>query len=294
MKTIASFATALLALSGLSCSSSSSSGVGSTPPAETLTIASTTPYALQPGDEKYYCYARTLTEDTVFNGFTPTYGQGTHHILLAEAIAGEPEGFSECSVLFKTTWIPLFVGGKGTQAVKFPQGTGYKVPKGTQILLQLHLQNPGVAPVTDSTSVVMEKIAAGTPFTPAGIFGMDNRAIAIAPNQTGYSTEMTCSPEKKTLNVFSTFAHMHKHGQHISVMRNDTEVVYDSAWNFDLQTAVPKTLSITPADKLKLKCTYDNATAKSVAYGESSDDEMCAFVFYYTPFDRLDGCVRDK
>jgi hypothetical protein len=293
MKALTPIGLALLALSGLSCSSKSSDASAAAA-ADTITMASTTPYTLQPGDEKYFCYATTLQEDMVFNGFAPTYGKGTHHILLAEAIAAEPEGFAECNVLFKTTWIPLFVGGKGTQAVKFPEGTGYKVPKGTQILLQLHLQNPDVAAITDTTKVVMEKVAAGQPFTPAGIFGMDNRAIAMAPNQTGYSTEMTCAPDNKTLNVFSTFAHMHKHGQHISVTRNDSEVVYDSAWNFDLQTAVPKTLSITPADKLKLKCTYDNPTSKDVKYGESSDDEMCAFVFYYTPFDKLDGCIKDK
>ncbi len=292
MKALLALAVSLFAGSMVSCSSKSQGTTADTA-ANTLVIASDA-YTLQPGEEKYFCYATTLQEDTVFNGFAPTYGKATHHILLAEAIAGEKEGFSECNVLFKNTWIPLFVGGKGTTPVALPQGSGMKVPRGTQILLQLHLQNPGATAVTDTTSVAMQKIAANESFTPAGIFGMDNRAIAVAPNQMGYSTEMSCAPESKTLNVFSTFAHMHKHGQHITVTRNDSDVVYDSNWNFDYQSTIAKTLTVSPKDNIKLKCTFDNVSSKAIGYGESSDDEMCAFVFYYTPFDKLDGCIRDK
>lgn len=281
---------------GLSCSSSSStsssSSDGGASPVDALHMASSA-YTLQPGDEKYYCYATTLAEDMVFNGFAPTYGKGTHHILLAQAIAAEPEGFSECNVLFRNTWVPLFLGGKGTTPVQFPEGSGYKVPKGTQVVLQLHLQNPGTEAITDTTAVDMQKIAAGVSFTPAGIFGMDDRVIDIAPNESGYTTEMTCQTQK-ALNVFSTFAHMHKHGQHITVTRNESDVVYDSGWNFDYQSTVAKTMTVAPTDQVKLKCTYDNPTSKGVKYGESSDDEMCAFVFYYTPFDALDGCIRSK
>jgi hypothetical protein len=49
--------------------------------------------------------------------------------------------------------------------------------------------------------------------------------------------------------------------------------------------------TITPADMFDLTCTYNNPTNAPVAYGESSDDEMCFFVLFYYPYDHLDGCI---
>jgi hypothetical protein len=286
-------ALAILALfvspSALSCSSSSSSA----PPVPTMSFTSDA-YTLQPGEEKYYCYTKTLTEDMVFNGFSPTYGQGTHHILLAQSIAAEQEGFQECDVLFKNTWVPLYVGGKGTTPVDFPQGAGYKLAKGTPVVLQVHLLNAGSAPLTDKTKIDVKTIDPSSSYTPAGIFGMDNRVIQIPPQAASYETDQTCSPDGKTLNVFATFAHMHKLGQHIRVTRNDSDVVYDAKWDFDNQPTMAKTMTVAPTDSLKLTCTYANPTANPVTYGEHTGDEMCAFVFYYTPFDVLDGCIKEK
>src|SRR5690242_14928876 len=71
------------------------------------------PYTLQPGEEKYFCYTTHLPadRDVAITKLTPTYGVGTHHILVSQTISPEPEGFSECNVLIRTTWIPLYAGG---------------------------------------------------------------------------------------------------------------------------------------------------------------------------------------
>ena len=46
-----------------------------------------TPYTLQPGEEKYFCYTMRLPadRDIAITKMTPTYGEATHHILVAEA-----------------------------------------------------------------------------------------------------------------------------------------------------------------------------------------------------------------
>ena len=256
-------------------------------------MVSSDPFTLQPGEEKYYCYTQTLTEDTVVTGFEPIYGEGTHHIILAQSLVSEPEGFSECNVLFKNTWIPLYLGGKNSTAVNFPEGAGYRLDKGTSVILQLHLQNPSDKAVTATTKMKVTTIDPTTEFVPAGVFGLDHRGFKIPAHSTGFKTEMTCDSHGKTLDVFSTFAHMHKYGTHLTVTRNESETVFDGAWNFDEQTTVPKTMKLLPTDTLKLNCTYNNATANEIKYGESSDDEMCAFVLYYTPFDALDGCIGE-
>ena len=280
----------LVALCAVSCSSSSG---GSAASAEGGSITLTSqPYTLQAGQEKFYCYTMTLQSDVVVTGFTPTYGKGTHHILFAQTLALEPEGFSDCNVLFKTTWAPLFLGGIETTPLALPQGVGISLTKGTQILLQLHLLNSSSAPLTDSTGVTMELAAdPKAPFTPAGIFGMTDETITIPPNSAGFQQSMSCKTGKP-LDVFAYFGHMHRIGTHMTLTRNGSEMLVDQGWNFDVQPTTLKNMTISPTDNLKLTCTYTNTSAKAVVYGESTYNEMCAFVFYYTKYSGLDGCVQ--
>jgi len=280
-----------VALCVLSCGSSSggtsgsADGGGST---NSITLASQT-YTLQPGDEKFYCYTMTLPSDVVATAFTPKYGDATHHVVFAQTLALEPNGFSECDVFFKTTWSPLFVGGKGTTPLQLPQGAGMKLTKGTQILLQLHLLNSGTTAITDTTSVTMDVAADPTaPFTPAGIYGLDDEKISIPANAAGFQESMPCTIDKP-LNIFAYFGHMHRLGTHLSITRNGSPFL-DEDWNFDVQPTTAKALTLNPNDKLQLTCTYTNTTTNPVTFGESTKNEMCVAVFYYTKFDGLDGC----
>jgi hypothetical protein len=248
-------------------------------------------YTLKPGEEEFYCYAMTLKSDIVITGFTPTYGQATHHILFAQTLAEEPDGFSNCHVLIKTSWAPLFVGGKETTPLKLPEGVGMKLTAGTQILLQLHLLNSSAKPITDKTAVTMAGAPdPNAPFTPAGIFGLDDEKISIPAGAAGFQQSMQCTPGKK-LNVFAYLGHMHRIGTHMNLQQNGQTVI-DEGWNFDAQPTTPKTMVINPTDQLKLTCTYTNTSDQAVVWGESTLNEMCAMVFYYTNFEGLDGCQQ--
>jgi len=57
-------------------------GCASTPDTQHFDFASDT-YMLQPGEEKYFCYTTNLPvdRDIAITKLTPTYGDGTHHIL---------------------------------------------------------------------------------------------------------------------------------------------------------------------------------------------------------------------
>jgi hypothetical protein len=141
----------------------------------------TLPYTLKPGDEKYFCYTMNLPSDreTVITELTPTYGKATHHFGMYYTIAAEPEGFSECPVLVRETWIPLYGGGVDSGPLKLPAGAGFRLGKGQQVLIQLHLLNAGKTDVTDTGMMTMKTIDPSTKVTPAGMFGFDNRDLTI-------------------------------------------------------------------------------------------------------------------
>jgi hypothetical protein len=63
-------------------------------------------------------------------------------------------------------------------------------------------------------------------------------------------------------------------------------------WVFGVQPIDQVTMTLNPGDFVGATCTYDNTTAAAVKYGESTKDEMCFFVLFYTPFDHLNGCLN--
>lgn len=279
----------LLLLVLVGCTSSSDSS-------EHVDLVST-PYTLQPGEEKYFCYTTRLPadRDVVITKITPTYGVGTHHILFSQTIATEPEGFSECNVLIRTTWVPLYAGGLDSGPLALPENTGFKtLERGQQVLMQLHLQNASDAPITAKTSLRID-IADATPeITTAGIYGLDNRKLSIPP-RSDMTHSMSCTMDKD-LEVFAVLGHMHKHGVHLDVSRGataGTELLYEETWNFEEQPVTPASFRVNKGDNLHLRCTHKNMGDSPVVYGESSDTEMCAFVMYYAPAVPLDGCINE-
>jgi len=254
------------------------------------------PYTLQPGEEKYFCYTTHLPDDrdVAITKLTPTYGAATHHILVAQTIAPEPEGFSECPVLIRQTWIPLYGGGLNSGPLEMPANTGMKMlQKGQQILMQLHLQNATDQPITATTAMRIDLVDATPDVIPATIYGLDNRKIAVPPHSAAVETQMSCVADRD-LEVFALMGHMHKHGVHLDVSRGATagdEMLYEEDWKFETQPVTPVTLHVKANDMLHLRCTHSNDTDQPIGYGESSDDEMCAMILYYAPSETLSGCV---
>lgn len=256
----------------------------------------TLPYTLKPGDEKYFCYTMDLPADreTVITELSPTYGKATHHFGMYYTIAAEPNGFSECPLLVKETWIPLYGGGVDSGPLKLPQGAGFRLGKGQQILIQLHLLNAGKTDVTDTGAMTMKLVDPATKVTPAGMFGFDNRDLAIPAKTMDVERVMTCTLPFD-MNVFGVFGHMHTKGKHIEVSRGATpgaEILYATPWVFDQQPTVLKSFQAKKGDTVHIRCKWDNPSELPVKYGESTNDEMCSFVFYYAPYEKLEGCLK--
>jgi hypothetical protein len=254
-------------------------------------------YTLQPGEEKYLCYTMNLPDDRdiVITKLTPTYGLGTHHILFSQAVAPEPEGVSECPVLARQTWVPLYAGGVQSGPLELPPQTGF-VPfaRGQQLILQLHLQNANDSPLTAQTSIRIDFADASPDIAPAGIFGMDNRSLDIPAHVEDAVNEMSCVVTED-LGVFAVLGHMHKHGVRLELSRGASageEMLYAEDWHFDTQPVELLDLDIKKGDNLFLRCAHENATDAALPYGESSDTEMCIIVLFHAPRASPEPCIK--
>jgi hypothetical protein len=247
-------------------------------------------YTLAAGEEKYFCYTMKLPSDreTVVTAFTPHYGKLVHHFVLSYTLTPEPAGFSECPVRFKDSWVPLYEAGRESGKLTVPSGTAFRF-SGQQLVMQLHLVNPGRAAVTEKSGVTMETIDPTQKTVSAGIFGFDNRAIAIAPRSDAHA-EMSCTMTRD-MDVFAVLGHMHERGTSIELKRG-TDVLFTTPWSFDVQPTTPLRFHVSKGDVMSLRCAWNNSTDNAIAYGERAADEMCSLIWYYTPYEKLDGCAK--
>lgn len=257
----------------------------------------TSSYTLKPGEERrYMCFTTRLDSDvaTIVKQISPIYGKATHHLGIYYTLSAEPDGAFDCPELVRANWIPLYGGGVESGTLKAPDGAAFHLLPHQQILVQLHLLNAGPDPVEDKATIVFET-SKDTSLKKAGMFGFDNRNLDIPAHGKDVAQAMSCPNVGVDMDVFAVFGHMHQHGKSIHVTRGaapGAEMLFQEGWNFDNQPTVPKSFHVSKTDTINIGCTYDNTGDTSLAYGESTANEMCSFVFYYTPYESLNGCVN--
>lgn len=276
-------------------------GSGGTTSGTTITGDSfefdTEQYSVKAGEEvNYLCFTTHVPSDAklFITKVVPTYGKAIHHLGIYQTTTPEPDGTFNCPELVRDNWIPIYGGGVESGTLTMPEGAGLLVPEGGQILVQLHLQNTGSSDVTDKAHIAFETTKDAM-VTRAGIFGFDNRDLKITAQTKDVMQEQTCAPIGRDMDVFAVFGHMHQRGKKIEVSRGampGQEVLYSATWQFQDQPTVPNVFHIAKEDTIHVRCWYDNPDSFDVGYGEKTQNEMCSFVFYYTPFTTLFGCLK--
>ena len=255
-------------------------------------------YTVQPGEEKYFCYTFHSPKDGPRGiiEVEPIEGSIVHHTVLFHTLVPEKEGFSECPVLIKQTWLPIWAGGRNTNGVKLPDGVAFNMDTDEQYLIQLHLLNAGTKPVTERSAINLTYAPVGTSLMPAGIFAFGSFSVDLPPNTTDIQKVVSCNSTKQ-MHVFAAFPHMHKLGKKLEFLHGTTQsdatmAYHKDPWVFGDQPMDPVDFVVNPGDFLQSTCTWDNTTATEVKYGETTADEMCFFLLFYYPYDSLGGCVH--
>ena len=133
--------------------------------------------------------------------------------------------------------------------------------------------------------------------TPAGIFAFGSMTINLPAGATtcgGVAGNCTLA----SINVFAAQPHMHHLGTKMQfehgTERFDVQVVYQrDPWVSSAGSpSTTGSMNLQQGEFGRRHCTYDNTTDHDVSYGESTTNEMCYFVLFYTPFDKLNGCVN--
>lgn len=218
-----------------------------------------------------------LDRDVYVGAIRPLAPAGTHHMGLAASYLGE-----------KTT---LYGAGIGTNALEFPPGVGLKLSAGTTLILDLHLFNPSMAPLTGTSGVEIVEVRPEDVVEVADVYAPGPVQLSIPPNQETTVTGRCVAATSFT--IFAELPHMHRLGTHLrtSVTRGaTTTVLYDAPFTFDEQLVHEVgPLSVAPGDWIATDCTFTNPGSEEVHWGASSTDEMCFSILYRYPAQKGSG-----
>jgi hypothetical protein len=212
---------------------------------------------------------------------------GTHHTLLTvgEPQDGKPDGIEPCNAGTNRT-SSLFGSGVGTDTLYFPKGTAIRIPKGQQLLLNLHLYNANEEDISGlSGTRVVEIPEADVSELAEGVLA-GTVAIQIPPNETTVTTGYCTMSQDFT--IFAVAPHMHQLGIYERVFAEpagkEPIAIHDEAYSFDEQSyKLIDPISLSKGDKVRVECTHHNTTNKTVTFGESSFSEMCFAGIYRVP-----------
>jgi hypothetical protein len=237
-------------------------------------------WTLEPGTEIYQCTRVTVEQDYYVTEFHPGIPLGTHHTVLTVQPAGQPDGTAICGDPFEGGPKQLYGTGVGSVPMKLPSGVAVKIAKGQQLHLNLHLFNAGASPLsgTSSISVVTAPPDQIEHEAELHIWGKGD-GLTVAPNTT--STQTAACTVQSASTLFIVQPHMHQLGKHLrfghAPAGQEFNVLFDQPYSFDAQVhaELSPPVALAAGDQLGIECTYDNPTAQTVTFGESSKEEMC-------------------
>ena len=201
-------------------------------------------------------------------------------------------------------WVP------GNEGVKFPEGTGKKIVKGTDLILNIHY-SPTSKALQDKSSIQLY-------FTKSPV---EREVKTMTLRENDISNQPFFIPAdsqptfyisykvEKDISLISVMPHMHFLGKSFAALASTPDgetipLIKIENWDFNWQsTYLYKNLLKIPAGSVILvAATYDNTQTnnanphnppKDIGYGWNSTDEMCNLIIYYVDYTEGDEKIEN-
>ncbi len=190
-----------------------------------------------------------------------------------------------------------FLGGWAPGNLPFtaPQGTGVHIPKGADIVLEVHYHSNG-KPQTDKTKIGLHFTKGPVQRTVRAAF-LANPMFVIPAGAKDYPVFASMNVPQD-ITVLGVMPHMHLLGKQITVtaIKPDGQkrrMVHVPRWDFNWQTtySYKEPLLLEKGSRVRVDARYDNSEdnpnnpsrpPKPVGWGEQTTDEMCLAIVMYT------------
>jgi hypothetical protein len=190
---------------------------------------------------------------------------------------------------------PLALWAPGAGSIAMPKNTGVRLAAGRKLIVQIHynLEN-GVFP--DRTRLALR--FAKEPVITGQYWAAVNQDFVAPPGRELFESSATNGfPQPTSFRVHGAIPHMHTLGStmHVTAEGKTSQCLVDvDRWDFHWQNAwwYQKPLDLKDVSALNITCGFDTRSrSESVAWGDSTTDEMCISYFYVTTSDMPDPVV---
>jgi hypothetical protein len=256
-------------------------------------------------EDLYWCFrlpGNYTGQDIVAMDIEPGNTAIVHHVIVFR----EPGGAQQAKGLpgFQCDGVPprtdFFFGWvPGAQPARFPSGMGMRIEPGDALVMQVHYHKaPAGTDTSDRTTLKL--YTAKTPVAER-LRVVWTGSIDISVPAGGTSTASgTCTVPQGAapVKVVSVAPHMHQVATSFksTVTRaggGGTQCLVDiPRWDFEWQGGYQykQPVVLNPGDRIETRCSYQNAGAQAVGFGEGTGDEMC-FQFLFVVDD---GSLPEK
>ena len=270
----------------------------------------TTPYPV-PGGEQYvsFYFKAPWTTPSELVSFSTLYDNQKllHHWLLYTTLGADMDGTFAPGIGTHIGDAAQLLAGwaVGGNDVEMPTDVALRLPPpGSGIMIEWHFYNAAGVPETDASSVEVCVQPSGTAKNLAGMtwLGTENFNGPLGmPPKVVSEFSGTCFPSRAGMNatdpirIFTLWPHMHQYGRHMKSVvaraNGAVEEVFEKPFDFNYQITYAAAVDLFPGDAITSTCTFENTSNANVAFGPSSDQEMCYQFAYSYPAGALDNGV---
>lgn len=246
--------------------------------------------AIAPGTDATYCSyldAHIMDETDVVK-FRVLQSLTGHHAVLNAARQPRDVGTHVCTEDDMVN--SRFIAGGGSESVfslAIPDGLAFRIPAGTQLMMQTHWIN-ATSQTVDGQAVAYITAKPTDPSRQVlDLFNIVNTNFTIPAGKT--TTSSTTCTIKQDLQIFSITGHEHEFGSHVTIQQIDgaqTSMLWNHDWQPEYQSAPPfqiysvaTPLLLKAGQQVQVTCTWNNPGATDLAFPR----EMCVSTSFYFP-----------
>jgi hypothetical protein len=275
---------------------------------QTQNVVDDTKFSIAPGEQyQQFYYSVPWPANTVATSYATIGDNETvlHHWLLFSTNELQPHGAhinAPLPTLIGTDPVLLAGWAVGGPNLTAPENVGFELPDpgSRTINVQWHFYNSSSTPQQDGSSVQICTVPKQMREHVGGVTWLGTEDLngnvwtggaGMPPNQESTFTT-TCRPGRsglsaeQSIHIIGFEPHMHRIGKRMqtAVKRMDgtMQTIFDEPFVFGSETHYFVDYELKPGDQLVTSCSFFNDNAFGVAFGESTDTEMCyQFTFAY-------------
>jgi hypothetical protein len=265
------------------------------PPGTTELSLATTPFTLNPGEEKFKCQEmpNTIGKDVAIVQASGTMAKGSHHMFVYyDAMFNQTQALFDCTGTEFYNFLILTQSPAETQA--YPAGVGRLLKSTEGFRFNMHYLNTTTDAIEANVTARFDYKDTTAVQHLAAQMELNNGRLRVPP---GTSTASLNFNIPYDISLIYAISHMHKQGVHFKATAAGQTLYETTIWDEPVPKTYDPPLLIPGNSILTWACDYNNATTNTLTFGESAQtNEMCIFfsVFYATQASSPQGQGLDQ